>query len=82
MVLGGKNDHAQTGSRILLFGVGNSGDGNGNLDVDREKNGAIAVAGHGREDGFVLGRSTKWLQRMRSPNRMSDISYVVGVNRL
>ena len=39
MVLGGKNDHAQTGSRILLFGVGNSGDGvgNGNRDFDRKK---------------------------------------------
>ena len=35
-------------ARILLFGIGNSA-----------KNGAIAVAG--REDGFVLKKSTKWL---------------------
>ena len=47
-------------ARILLFGIGNSGDsgGNGNRDF-HAKNGAIAVAG--REDGFVLRKSTKWL---------------------
>ena len=66
-------------ARILLFGVGNSGDGDGNGDIDRKKWCYCSCRARG---WFCFGMSTKWLQRMRSPNRMSDISYVVDVNRL
>ena len=85
---GRKKNHAQTGwqslaSSYLASATANSGDGSGNLDVDGEKMVQIAVAGNGREDGFVFGEVQNAF--MRSTNRMWDtcISYVVDhVNSL